>query len=90
VGYFLCALVNGPDINHILPLAGKTCSVSSDWFPTGNLKCQQTSLQEERNRARAEKKVTTEKRPCVCCTRPEQRRQQVMGVEESGVILEGD
>jgi hypothetical protein len=32
VGYFLCALVNGRDINPILPLADMTCIVSSDWF----------------------------------------------------------
>jgi hypothetical protein len=32
VAYFLCALVNGPDINPIRSLADKTCSVSSDWL----------------------------------------------------------
>jgi hypothetical protein len=52
VGYFICALVNGPDINHIFLLAGKTCSVSSDWLSRGDPKCQQTR---QSNRASGEK-----------------------------------
>jgi hypothetical protein len=63
VAYFVCALVNGPDINSIRSLADMTCSVSSDWLARGDSKCQQipqqTDTSERRETKQREEKETS-------------------------------